>query len=102
MHTKNCLGIHYTRTSITAVLMKKKDNQWLCADDLTLPVEPAPASTLDQNQTDDAPTPLQTTLAHLAERMQPTQRHLHPVALAIDGTLYNTQMHHSDFNNIKH
>jgi len=101
VNKKSCLGVHYTRTSITAVLVEKQGNQWQCTDELTLPVEPDPANSQDQNQTNDAPTPLQTTLLQLADRMQPTGRRLHPVTLAIDGALYNTQMHHSDFNDLR-
>jgi len=101
VNKKSCLGVHYTRTSITAVLVQKRDNQWHCADERILPVEPDPPSSQDQNQPDDAPTPLQITLAQLADRMQPTGRRLHPVALAMDSALYNTQMHHSDFNDIR-
>jgi len=101
VNKKSCLGVHYTRTSITAVLVEKRDSQWLCADELTLPVEPNPPGNQDKNQPDDAPDPLQTTLAQLADRMQPTGRRLHPVALAMDGALYNTQLHHSDFKDLR-
>ena len=101
MNRKCCLGVHYTRTSITAVLVEKKHNQWQCADELTLPIQPDTANSQDQTQLDNAQTPLQITLAQLADRMQPTGRRLHPVALAVDAALYNTQTHHSDFHDLR-
>ena len=48
MNKNSCLGIHYSRTSITAVLVKKKDHQWQCAENLTLPVQPGPDPIQDQ------------------------------------------------------
>jgi len=93
----SCLGIHCTSADMTAVLLERRDGGLERTDTIKLKIEPSvqkPEAADHSSGPDDA---VLRTLQQLYTRMIPRDGKAHPVALSLGADFYQTQFHHSDF-----
>ncbi|MBN1765712.1 MAG: hypothetical protein JW860_10675 [Sedimentisphaerales bacterium] len=110
MSLKKCLGIHYTNSQITAVLTEKVGTDFrleptlrISSDNTTVPglnllhqesENPAPG-----NQSDASVDPEQSCLLidKISRTIHNTYTRVSPISLALGGSFYQSQSHHSQF-----
>ena len=104
-HTDTCLGIHYREQAITSVRVEKRGETFELTflEDIPnrIPNEREDANDHTQSNTDpslEAPAQSLRTLANDPLISSVAQM---PVVLSLDGSLYHTQNHHSDFDDPK-
>jgi len=90
LKTKSCLGIHYTNTEITVTLVEKQGSQMRITPAWRISAENA-------GQADAAGiSPL---ISNLAADLNQRYKPIPPVAIALAGNFYQSQFHHSQFEN---
>ena len=97
----SCLGIHYTPTDMTAILLEKGESGLERTDSVTIAIEPAIQDPEISDDTQGSDDPVLRALQKLYERMRPQAGRAHPVALSLGADFYQTQFHHSDFEQAK-
>ncbi|GEM_PF-876176 len=90
MANKSCLGIHYTNTRITTVMIEQQADQYYSNDPLKV--------TLDDEPSDGQNLSL---IGRTGQSLACHSKKKPPVALSLGGHLYQSLSHHSEFSDIQ-
>jgi hypothetical protein len=90
LKTKSCLGIHYTNTEITVTFVEKQGSQMR----ITPPWQISAENVGQKDATEISPL-----ISELAMDLNQRYKPVPPVAIALAGNFYQSQFHHSQFEN---